>query len=138
MFGWEFPPNNQGGLGTACYGLTKGLHKNGVDVTFVLPKKNSNHDHVNIIVTDNLYIGNEKIKIKHVDSLLYGYATQEEYLDIPVFLTVGNTFGSYSQGVTEGGKSYKFTFNVLDSDKLEYAVFKSIAGERSFEILVNG
>jgi hypothetical protein len=66
------------------------------------------------------------------------YATQEEYLDIPVFLTVGNTFGSYSQGVTEGGKSYKFTFNVLDSDKLEYAVFKSIAGERSFEILVNG
>lgn len=66
------------------------------------------------------------------------YTTQEDYLDIPVFLTVGNTYGSYSQGTTEGGESYKFTFNVLDSDKLEYAVFKSIAGERSFEILVNG
>ena len=66
------------------------------------------------------------------------YATQEEYLDIPVFLTVDESFGSYSQGTTEGGESYKFTFNVLDSDKLEYAVFKSIAGERSFEVLVNG
>ena len=27
MFGWEFPPHISGGLGTACYGLTKGLSK---------------------------------------------------------------------------------------------------------------
>lgn len=38
MFGWEFPPHITGGLGTACYGLTKGLMKNNVDVTFVVPK----------------------------------------------------------------------------------------------------
>lgn len=25
MFGWEFPPHISGGLGTACFGLTKGL-----------------------------------------------------------------------------------------------------------------
>jgi hypothetical protein len=25
MLGWEFPPYISGGLGTACYGLTKGL-----------------------------------------------------------------------------------------------------------------
>ncbi len=25
MFGWEFPPHISGGLGTACYGLTKSL-----------------------------------------------------------------------------------------------------------------
>lgn len=25
MFGWEFPPHILGGLGTASYGLTKGL-----------------------------------------------------------------------------------------------------------------
>ena len=24
MFGWEFPPHIAGGLGTACYGMTKG------------------------------------------------------------------------------------------------------------------
>lgn len=38
MFGWEFPPHITGGLGTACFGLTKGLVKNGVDVIFVVPK----------------------------------------------------------------------------------------------------
>jgi glycosyltransferase involved in cell wall biosynthesis len=38
MFGWEFPPHITGGLGTACYGMTKGLMKNDVDVIFVVPK----------------------------------------------------------------------------------------------------
>ena len=37
MFGWEFPPLSSGGLGTACYGLTKSLSKKGVEITFVLP-----------------------------------------------------------------------------------------------------
>ena len=38
MFGWEFPPHITGGLGTACFGLTKGLAKHNVDVIFVVPK----------------------------------------------------------------------------------------------------
>lgn len=38
MLGWEFPPFISGGLGTACYGLTKALSQAGHDVTFVLPK----------------------------------------------------------------------------------------------------
>jgi len=38
MFGWEFPPHITGGLGTACFGLVKGLGKHGVDVIFVVPK----------------------------------------------------------------------------------------------------
>lgn len=39
MFGWEFPPHILGGLGTASYGLTKGMHNNGdMDITFVIPK----------------------------------------------------------------------------------------------------
>ncbi|HDP73631.1 MAG TPA: glycosyltransferase family 1 protein [Candidatus Woesearchaeota archaeon] len=38
MLGWEFPPYNAGGLGTACYGLTKSLASQGVQVTFVIPK----------------------------------------------------------------------------------------------------
>jgi len=37
MLGWEFPPFISGGLGTACYGLTKALDQMGVQVTFVLP-----------------------------------------------------------------------------------------------------
>jgi len=38
MLGWEFPPFISGGLGTACYGLTKAMDKLGLEVTFVLPK----------------------------------------------------------------------------------------------------
>ncbi len=37
MLGWEFPPFISGGLGTACYGLTRGLDELGVEVLFVLP-----------------------------------------------------------------------------------------------------
>ncbi len=38
MLGWEFPPFISGGLGTACYGLTKALDGLGVRVIFVLPR----------------------------------------------------------------------------------------------------
>ena len=38
MLGWEFPPFISGGLGTACYGLTRAMSKLGMKITFVLPK----------------------------------------------------------------------------------------------------
>ncbi len=44
MFGWEFPPHISGGLGTACYGMTKALAERGADVCFVLPRVNSTGD----------------------------------------------------------------------------------------------
>jgi glycosyltransferase involved in cell wall biosynthesis len=37
MLGWELPPHNSGGLGTACYQLCKELSNSGVDIDFVLP-----------------------------------------------------------------------------------------------------
>jgi len=37
MFGWEFPPFQAGGLATATVGLVKGLLRNGVAVTLVVP-----------------------------------------------------------------------------------------------------
>lgn len=37
MLGWEFPPFISGGLGTACYGLTKAMSRRGDQVLFVLP-----------------------------------------------------------------------------------------------------
>lgn len=38
MFGWEFPPHISGGLGTACYGLVKGLAHHNQEIIFVVPK----------------------------------------------------------------------------------------------------
>ena len=50
MLGWEFPPFITGGLGTACYGLTKAMDRAGMEVTFVLPKavdtSESSHVHL--------------------------------------------------------------------------------------------
>lgn len=79
MFGWEFPPHSRGGLGTACYGLTKGLSNHGVDITFVLPRGYSKHPHVDLITTEDLYIGNKKIKMKYIDSLLLPYINENDY-----------------------------------------------------------
>jgi glycosyltransferase involved in cell wall biosynthesis len=44
MFGWEFPPHITGGLGTASYGLTKGLMKHDVEIIFVVPKAYGDED----------------------------------------------------------------------------------------------
>lgn len=38
MLGWEFPPHISGGLGTACYGLTKAMSELGAEIVFVLPR----------------------------------------------------------------------------------------------------
>ena len=38
MLGWEFPPFISGGLGTACYGLTKAMSGIGTEILFVLPR----------------------------------------------------------------------------------------------------
>ncbi|MDB5176042.1 MAG: putative Glycosyl transferase, group 1 family [Candidatus Saccharibacteria bacterium] len=37
MLGWELPPHNSGGLGTACYQLCKSLSKKDLDIEFMLP-----------------------------------------------------------------------------------------------------
>lgn len=39
MLGWEFPPFITGGLGTACYGLTRAMSARGTQISFVLPKR---------------------------------------------------------------------------------------------------
>ena len=45
MFGWEFPPHILGGLGTASYGLPKGMWECGdMDITFVIPKPFGDED----------------------------------------------------------------------------------------------
>ncbi|RJQ17169.1 glycosyltransferase family 1 protein [Candidatus Woesearchaeota archaeon] len=79
MFGWEFPPVYSGGLGTACYGLTKALAKKGVEITFVMPQGplDIKGDFVNLLIANNLAITN--ITIKKVASLLSPYSGSEDY-----------------------------------------------------------
>ncbi len=45
MFGWEFPPHILGGLGTASYGLTRGMAQQpDLQLTFVIPKPHGDED----------------------------------------------------------------------------------------------
>ncbi len=76
MFGWEFPPHNSGGLGTACFGLTKALSRADVRVTFVLPKKleGLSHEFLRIV-----FANIRNIKIRSVTSLLAPYISSEQY-----------------------------------------------------------
>jgi glycogen(starch) synthase len=65
MFGWEFPPHISGGLGTACYGLTRGLASfNDVDLTFVVPKVygDENIQGMKLIGASEVELSNEIIK----------------------------------------------------------------------------
>lgn len=90
MFGWEFPPHISGGLGTACYGLTRGLSRNDVEVIFVLPKSYGDEDerfvrvvNASDVVTDCTSTVVEEVwdnvKFIQVKSNLIPYASFEEY-----------------------------------------------------------
>lgn len=78
MFGWEFPPFSVGGLGVACKGLTQALSEEGVEVTFVLPRRQAvEADWCRVVFADNrpaLAIDNEAFK-----RLQSGYITSDEY-----------------------------------------------------------
>jgi hypothetical protein len=67
MFGWEFPPHNSGGLGAACFGLTKALTRRNVAVTFVLPKKlkGIEHDFLRIV-----FANVRNIKMRSVQTII--------------------------------------------------------------------
>ena len=74
MFGWEFPPHIAGGLGTACYGLTKGLAKHDVEVLFVMPSASGDEDEsaVKIINASDISVADvwSKADISRLDSFL--------------------------------------------------------------------
>lgn len=93
MFGWEFPPHITGGLGTACFGLTKSLSLLGVDITFVVPKKygDESSDVAKVVgadsvpITDEIiksYYHNSNFKYLEINSTLIPYQTDSEYFDL--------------------------------------------------------
>ena len=91
MFGWEFPPHISGGLGTASYGLTKGLNSIGdVEILFVVPKAYGDEDQTNLKLIDagEIVISERVVDYKsffknisfiEVGSQLIPYTSPEEY-----------------------------------------------------------
>jgi glycosyltransferase involved in cell wall biosynthesis len=77
MFGWEFPPHISGGLGTACFGLTKGLSKHGVEMIFVVPKAfgDENQEAVRLVNASDISVNMKNSRFKE-------YWKRIEYMEI--------------------------------------------------------
>src|SRR5665647_1211944 len=91
MFGWEFPPNISGGLGTACFGIVKGLATcRDVNVTFIVPKAHGNEQsarNLRLLSADNISVGSQffpegkptTVRFLEVPSQLVPYLTPESF-----------------------------------------------------------
>lgn len=141
MFGWEFPPHISGGLGTACYGLTKGLAAiDGIEVRFVVPKAFGDEDQSTIrligantvpvsskVITFN-EPGNE-VEYLQVKSGIIPYVNEEEFWKIKhhsrdkkirVVKTDENQkinfTGKYGPGLIEEIKNYAIVAEAIASN----------------------
>ena len=91
MFGWEFPPHISGGLGTACYGLTKGMSTmDDIEILFVVPKTFGDEEQqtVKIVGANEIDLGDnftdyqaylKKVNFIEASSNLIPYTSPEEY-----------------------------------------------------------
>ena len=90
MLGWEFPPHISGGLGTACFGMTKALVSRDVEVLFVLPRFRGGREesHVRLFAASEVpvptgYFEEETffkgLDVRVVDAMLRPYMTGGEY-----------------------------------------------------------
>lgn len=147
MFGWEFPPHISGGLGTACYGLTKGLSKyQDVEVLFVVPKAFGDEDQsaVRIIGASDVHVSKRNISLKgfeqelsliEVDSLLIPYTGPEEYFSLI------KKYETHNQRVIQGDFEGRFEFTGkyganLYAEIMNYSIVAStIALENEFDVI---
>lgn len=115
MFGWEFPPHIAGGLGTACYGMTRGLARNGVEVVFVMPRAYGDEDQrfVRVVnASDVETIGTrdhefseellEKVSFIHIDSNMLPYILRRS---MPPTTTSSFAAAGHTSGLTYGNSA---------------------------------
>ena len=147
MFGWEFPPHISGGLGTACYGLAKGLTElGGVALLFVVPKAfgNENQTGIQLIGANNVALSQkeiqfdntqEKINYFEIDSRIIPYTSEEEFWKLKS--------GKYSRNTcfVKTDEGYKVDFsgnyegNLFREIKNYALVSEIIAKNNQFDII---
>ncbi|MBN1392503.1 MAG: glycosyltransferase family 4 protein [Sedimentisphaerales bacterium] len=123
MLGWEFPPFISGGLGTACYGLTKALDQIGINVIFCLPRmvEGDYAVHVKMLtpassrLSGNLNLSEMKnVTFRTIPSALQPYSTpglyQQRLQNIlrQKQINLGGNLGSaFMSGMHYGGNMYE-------------------------------
>lgn len=148
MFGWEFPPHISGGLGTACYGLTKGLVElNDVEVLFVVPKSFGDEDQsaIRLIGANNIPVSKKdlhfediqkKIDYYEVESEIIPYVSEEEFWKLKK-AKISSTGIRFIE--TDAGMKINFSGeygpNLLQEIKNYAVVSNIIAKENNFDII---
>lgn len=147
MFGWEFPPHISGGLGTASYGLTKGMATlEDLDVIFVVPKAWGDEDQsvVRLIGANQVPVAYKKVHYKgfrkpvekiEVSSKIVPYTDPEDFWKV-----VNSEVSGYQMYVETNNKgmvdfSGRYDNNLM-SEIEKYAVVAAvIAMENDFDII---
>ena len=146
MFGWEFPPEISGGLGTACYGLVSGLIENGVDVTFVVPKLYGTEetDKFRLVGASDVEVSFstpefqrnlEKVNYMQIHSHIMPYVSPKEFIDRGEFdiESLTQVDSNFSSAKFEFGGKYG---KDLLSEVSKYAmVAMQVAKDREFDVI---
>jgi glycogen synthase len=146
MFGWEFPPHITGGLGTACFGMTKGLLKNGVEVLFVVPKAygDESQEAVRLINASDVTIDIrnaeqqdfwKNITYLEVNSSLVPYVGPEAFDNL---VEKGEAYFSWSEESIYNAQykfSGKYGANLLEEVSRYALVAAQIASESQFDLI---
>lgn len=85
MFGWEFPPHILGGLGTASYGLTKGMaEQTDMEITFCIPRPWGDEDQsfLTIIGMNSTPVVWRNVSWDYVQGRVGGYMDPQLYFDL--------------------------------------------------------
>ena len=109
MFGWEFPPHIAGGLGTACYGIVKGLANNGVDTLFVMPSASGDEDQ-----TYTRILNASDVEVSDV------VRNPKEFLERVQFLRVGTNMVPYMDPVKFTEMSSKDQKSQIEDFKVNF------------------
>ena len=147
MFGWEFPPHISGGLGTASYGLTKGMSTlEDLEVIFVVPKAWGDEDQtrVRLIGANKVPVAFKQVHYKgfrHPLEMIEISSRIVPYTDPEEFWTRLNTEESGYKLIvetnTEGTVDFTGRYDGSLMDEIyKYSVVASvIAGENDFDII---
>jgi glycosyltransferase involved in cell wall biosynthesis len=147
MFGWEFPPHISGGLGTASYGLTKGMAAlDDIEVIFVVPKAWGDEDEsaVRLIGANKIPVAYKQIFYKgfkrqvekiEVTSKIVPYTDPEDFWKLTRSEVSG--FTTFIQTNNEGKINFSGRYdNNLMEEINKYAVVASvIASENDFDVI---
>jgi len=147
MFGWEFPPHISGGLGTASYGLTKGMATlDDLEVIFVVPKAFGDEDQtmVRLIGANQVPMSFRKVYYKgfrrsletiEVSSKIVPYTDPEDFWRMTRAEVAGYKMFVQTDGKGMVDFSGKYEGNLMDEIN-KYAIVASvIAEENDFDII---